>query len=122
MAKLEGKSRTLTSSFTCPTFDIRTLKNSLLKTKSNDKYRMKNCNICGKEVKNLARHKQAHLSPQDRKHKCELCGKGFSTRQRLDDHNNIHTGARPYICEQCGLTYINNANKNQHIRRVHRGQ
>ena len=131
MAKLEGKSGTHTSSFTCPTFDIRkpavpplSIRSLKLKPKSNGKGKMKICNICGKEVKDkLASHiQQAHVSPQDRKHKCELCGKGFSTRQRLDDHNNIHTGARPYICEQCGLTYINNANKNQHIRRVHRGQ
>ena len=133
MAKLEGKSRTHTSSFTCPTFDIRepavpplsirSLKNSLLKPKSNGKDRMKNCNICGKEVKNsLARHiQQAHVSPQDRKHKCEQCGKRFARRLALNDHKNIHTGARPYICEQCGLTFNNGGNISLHIRKVHRG-
>ena len=116
MAKLEGKSRTHTSSFTCPTFDI-------LKPAVPGKGKMKICNICGKEVKNnLARHKQAHVSPQDRKHKCELCGKGFSTRQQFNDHNNIHTGARPYICKQCGLTFNNNGSMYCHIRKVHRGQ
>ena len=135
MAKLEGKSRTHTSSFTCPTFDIlmpavpplsiRSLKNSLLQPKSNGKGKMKICNICGKEVKNIsvARHiQQTHVSPQDRKHKCEHCGKGFAERRRLNDHINIHTDARPYICEQCGLTFNNNGNMYNHIRRVHRGQ
>ena len=82
------------------------------------------CNICGKEVKySLPRHiRQAHVSPQDRKHKCEHCGKRFARRQQLNDHNNVHTGARPYICEQCGLTFNNNGNMSHHIRRVHRGQ
>ena len=113
MAKLEGKSRTHTSSFTCPTFDM-------LKLAVPGKGKMKICNICGKEVKNsLARHiQQAH----DRKHECEQCGKRFARRLALNDHKNVHTGARPYICEQCGLTYINNSNRYQHIKRVHRGQ
>lgn len=135
MAKLEGKSRTRTSSFTCPTFDIlkpavpplsiRSLKNFLLKPKSNGKGKMKICNICGKEVtkSNLARHiQQEHVSPQDRKHKCEHCGKGFIDRQRLNAHINIHTEARPYICDQCGVSYKNNPNLRQHVRRVHLGQ
>ena len=135
IAKLEGKSRSNAASFTSPTFDIlmpavpplsiRSLKNSLLQPKSNGKGKMKICNICGKDVKNIsvARHiQQTHVSPQDRKHKCEHCGKGFVDRQRLNDHINIHTDARPYICEQCGLTFNNNGNMYNHIRRVHRGQ
>ena len=134
MSKLEGKSRTHLPSFTCPTFDIlkpadpplsiRSLKNSLIKPRSNGKGRMKICNICGKEVKDhLARHiQQAHVSPQDRKHKCEHCGKGFGDRQALNDHINIHTDARPYICDQCGVSYKNNPNLRQHIRRAHLGQ
>ena len=135
IAKLEGKSRSNAASFTSPTFDIlmpavpplsiRSLKNSLLQPKSNGKGKMKICNICGKEVKNsyMARHiQQIHVSPQDRKHKCEHCGRGFVDRQRLNDHINIHTEARPYICDQCGVSYKNNPNLRQHVIRVHLGQ
>ena len=134
VAKLEGKSRTHTSSFTCPTFDIlmpavpplsiRSLKNSLLKPLRNGKGRMKTCNICDKEVRShMARHiQQAHVSPQDRKHKCEHCGKGFADKYRLNIHIEYHGEARPYICNQCGESYKTNSNLRQHIRRIHLGK
>ena len=46
----------------------------------------------------------------------------FIDRQRLNAHINIHTEARPYICDQCGVSYKNNPNLRQHVRRVHLGQ
>ncbi|CAG0891315.1 unnamed protein product [Cyprideis torosa] len=32
---------------------------------------------------------------------CEICGKGFGTKQRLKYHSVIHTGEKPYECPVC---------------------
>ncbi|NWU46132.1 ZNF16 protein, partial [Hylia prasina] len=34
--------------------------------------------------------------------KCLKCGKGFTYRSHLLQHQVIHTGERPYECGECG--------------------
>ena len=59
------------------------------------------CEHCGLmiPIRRKERHiEQAHVNPEDQKYKCDHCGKGFTDRQKLNDHINTHTGERPYIC------------------------
>lgn len=52
---------------------------------------------------NLKRHIEIiHLGL--RRFECNECGRMLSSKQNLLDHLNIHTGAKPYICEvpECG--------------------
>ena len=52
------------------------------------------CSQCGEVVtkKKLPRHIQSkHLDISDRKHKCEIYGKGFLDKMKLGKHMNIHT-------------------------------
>ena len=56
------------------------------------------CTQCGKMYGSLAlpRHIRSTHTPNDQKnYKCEVCGKGFITNQRLKEHNNIHTDENP---------------------------
>lgn len=47
---------------------------------------------------NLKRHiESAHFGL--RKFKCPMCPRLLSSKQNLLDHQNIHTGAKPYHCE-----------------------
>ena len=83
------------------------------------------CEHCGLmiPIRRKERHiQQAHVNPEDRKYKCDHCGKGFTDRQKLNDHINTHTGERPYICKYCGKGFANHGNQRAHIRQAHLGQ
>ena len=83
------------------------------------------CEICGLmiPIRRKERHiQQAHVNPEDRKYKCDHCGKGFTDRQKLNDHINTHTGERPYVCKFCGKGFANHGNQRAHIRQAHLGQ
>jgi uncharacterized Zn-finger protein len=45
---------------------------------------------------------------------CRFCGKRISTKLSLQDHERIHTGAKPYICEWCGREFRSRPNLLQH--------
>ncbi|OMJ67064.1 hypothetical protein SteCoe_35870 [Stentor coeruleus] len=52
---------------------------------------------------NLKRHiESSHLGL--RKFKCDTCGRYLSSKQNYVDHQNIHTGAKPYICDFSGCS------------------
>ena len=38
-------------------------------------------------------------------YKCTLCGKVLTRITFFREHMNLHTGARPYVCEVCGMTF-----------------
>ena len=75
------------------------------------------CPDCGKmySKKDLKRHVQTqHTAIWDRKHKCDICGKGFISSRRLMEHVNTHTGDKPFECKICGTGFANNSNRRQH--------
>ena len=55
---------------------------------------------------NLKRHVESTHQGL-RKFKCLTCGKFLSSKQNLIDHQNIHSGQKPYCCEiaSCGMRF-----------------
>jgi KRAB domain-containing zinc finger protein len=37
---------------------------------------------------------------------CDLCGASLASRSHLEDHKKLHTGEKPYKCDQCDFASI----------------
>ena len=62
-----------------------------------------------------------HTPNDEKKHKCDVCGKGFSDKSQLNDHKNIHTGEKPYKCKYCSYCSSSKGTWAMH-QRSHFGQ
>ena len=76
------------------------------------------CVECGKLIgaTKMKLHLQGHAPDSEKKYKCEVCGKGFTETQRLQDHMNIHTGEKPYKCKYCTNRFASRGNQRMHER------
>ena len=73
---------------------------------------------CFKEYntkQNLKRHINiSHLLKK--KSECEICGKEFINSINLKEHYWIHSGAKPYSCEICYLSFRHKSKYGLHKR------
>lgn len=96
------------------------------------------CQTCGKSCRSTSElqiHIRSHL-PIDikNKFKCDICFKKFGTKPNLTAHKRIHDGnsnimvfivnflwnflvlgVREYVCEQCGKSFIQKGNLDNHM-------
>ena len=104
----------------CPKCDKVFQKLKYLKKHMKDCHEKAPCVQCGKLYgsSKMTRHiASAHSNQNLRKFKCEVCGKGFTTCQNLKDHNNVHTGEKPYKCELCDACFASKGTQIMHQKR-----
>jgi uncharacterized Zn-finger protein len=58
-----------------------------------------------------------HQMDPSKLHSCALCNVHFVKAFELRAHNRIHTGERPYACDQCDAKFSLRANLKLHVRR-----
>ena len=99
---------------TCPHCDLRTVR---LRDHIYQVHEKKPCPECGKlftAVRMKMHIMSVHTPDDQRKFKCEFCGKGFATKPHLMDHRNIHTGEKPYKCKFCSACFAGKGNHLAH--------
>ena len=58
----------------------------------------------------------------DHKLPCNVCGKRFPNKRRLEVHAIIHTDKKPYECDQCDRAFNQLANLMTHKKKMHFNQ
>lgn len=79
------------------------------------------CERCGKCFDNRENFKH-HSWACKGKFACIQCNKTFCTNNRLKGHMLIHSGERPYICEQCGQPFRSKEGLKSHTKFIHTGE
>jgi uncharacterized Zn-finger protein len=65
----------------------------------------------------MKRHiESAHTPDDQKKYRCDVCGKGFACNQNLSEHMNIHTGEKPFKCRYCSASFASRGTHGGHER------
>uniref|UniRef100_A0A182PK50 Protein krueppel n=1 Tax=Anopheles epiroticus TaxID=199890 RepID=A0A182PK50_9DIPT len=64
--------------------------------------------------------KSAATPQRELLHECEICGKKFTAKKNLTRHLMIHTGEKPFKCDQCDRTYRQSGELKRHRNNTHR--
>ncbi|XP_043198091.1 zinc finger protein 1-like isoform X3 [Amphibalanus amphitrite] len=76
------------------------------------------CHVCNKtfaHIYGLQRHMISHEeSANVRKFKCDICSKAFKFKHHLKEHTRIHSGEKPYVCNDCGNRFSHSGSYSSH--------
>ena len=51
---------------------------------------------------------------------CNLCGRKFPFKCKLEEHQRIHTGQKPFVCTICSNTFTQKSSLTRHYVKIHR--
>ena len=81
------------------------------------------CDMCEKKfmsTNSLRVHKKFNCHDKIKAFFCELCGKNYSRKQKLDQHiNAVHEKKRNYKCEVCGKGFTWENACREHVKLMH---
>lgn len=80
------------------------------------------CPYCGKRFLmngflkcHLRRHPESGVAP----YTCAECGKCFIRKNVFEGHMNLHSGRKPFECNECSMTFSSRKSLSQHKRIKH---
>uniref|UniRef100_A0A182JWV0 Protein krueppel n=1 Tax=Anopheles christyi TaxID=43041 RepID=A0A182JWV0_9DIPT len=78
------------------------------------------CDVCGITMQyrpSFMYHMRIHYHEQMGTFRCQYCDRVFGTRARLDRHERVHTGERPFGCHLCPKTFAHAGQLAAHMAR-----
>ena len=108
----------------CPAVFGSAIKLTMHRSTHDDQRELLSCPQCGHKYVSrisLKRHMFfKHGNPGNIKcHLCTTCGMKCQSPQRLRIHERLHTGERPFACEECDQTFRCELMRKRHISRCH---
>ncbi|XP_050400211.1 zinc finger and SCAN domain-containing protein 12 isoform X3 [Patella vulgata] len=91
-----------------------TQKDTSIKNNANDT-KLLNCRFCGaffKDRESLGGHITRH---ENIEYKCKQCDKSYKSKQRPQEHSNIHKGVNSYKCDRCDASFPSSSKRSQHV-------
>ena len=58
-----------------------------------------------------------HTRDEDKRFRCQECGKGFPLKWKLFEHEAIHKDVKPFTCRKsdtCSYTFASSGNRTKH--------
>ena len=74
------------------------------------------CDLCGKGYRTreyATVHRKIHT--HEKAYPCEICDRRFRRRNHLRDHMTTHTGEKPFQCVKCGHGFIRKSRLDMHM-------
>ncbi|KAG5669505.1 hypothetical protein PVAND_017392 [Polypedilum vanderplanki] len=104
--------------------------------------KIKECEICGKKMKNLDQHMsqvhttvdqkfqcqicnknyknqktlKIHLKTHNKQHQCQTCGRKFSKLSEIKEHLKNHENQFAFRCEKCQKNFTSSSNLRKHLK------
>ncbi|KAM5328136.1 zinc finger protein with KRAB and SCAN domains 5 isoform 4-T5 [Glossophaga mutica] len=73
------------------------------------------CDIC-RENGQCSHIKRQKTHSNMKSHQCNECGRGFTLKSHLNQHQRIHTGEKPFQCKECGMSFSWSCSLFKHMR------
>jgi len=80
------------------------------------------CEECGKECatpQSLSTHRRSHQPTSTFPYACTYCPKRFPHVSLLQIHERVHTGEKPFQCNDCGQCFGSQSSLIKHNRNIH---
>eukprot|EP00092_Neocalanus_flemingeri_P020777 GFUD01022513.1.p1 GENE.GFUD01022513.1~~GFUD01022513.1.p1 ORF type:complete len:752 (+),score=238.67 GFUD01022513.1:33-2288(+) len=80
------------------------------------------CEECGKECatpQSLSTHRRSHQPTSSFPYACTYCPKRFPHVSLLQIHERVHTGEKPFQCNDCGQCFGSQSSLIKHNRNIH---
>lgn len=77
------------------------------------------CDTCNEQFTNFTEFNQHKKSHGNQRYQCPICGRWFSKRYHMKNHQTIHEGQKLFNCTLCSKRYTNQGNLDRHVRVFH---